>query len=523
MLQKIALIVLAYLCAYTPAICQDKYKADFLLQILKKGNASDSLNTLYELGWIYFDVDNVKSLYYADAAYNSALRKGDSVMIVRSGRIKGQMLRRLDDLSKAIDVLKTIKPIAKRHELQEEYERILNCLALCYTFLGKHDEALRLNFECLDYVKKRNDKVAISYSANNIGLVYYNLKNFNKAIQYFSKSIRLKQEANSTVDLAMTYMNLALACTGKGNFILAKKYAKHARTIGKNDRLDQVLLDYDLCMGDISFERNNIDEAEKHFLACYNRAKNIDNKRYELEGIIALSRVYLSRGDLRQAKRYLEEGEKISASTSYGTLQIDLNKQFAELYTRLIDYPKAAKYQGEYIHLRDSIYGEELTQNLMVVQAEYEEHENQEKIEAQNKMLALKEQSITRQYWLTALVGVVIILLGALAVLLNKGVQRKKRVNALLEQKVRERSEQLAANYNLMRKAFEEQRRYITKASGEMKAPLETLQALCEEAAHEVKSETAQQYLDQLNKTTGNLTKAVERLSGGVKKGGSDL
>ena len=53
------------------------------------------------------------------------------------------------------------------------------------------------------------------------------------------------------------------------------------------------------------------------------------------------------------------------------------------------NFKKVEFYQSKYITLKDSIYNKELTTNLMKIEAEHLEKENKEKIEFQNRILAL--------------------------------------------------------------------------------------------------------------------------------------
>ena len=115
---------------------------------------------------------------YAEEALNLARSDGDSMKIVRSGRLCGQLLRRLDRLGESTILFDEMLPIAKRHHFNEELKLILNGLALTHTFLANYDKALAYNFESLILREKDGKLDEVSLALNNIGLVYFKLRNY---------------------------------------------------------------------------------------------------------------------------------------------------------------------------------------------------------------------------------------------------------------------------------------------------------------------------------------------------------
>ncbi len=63
--------------------------------------------------------------------------------------------------------------------------------------------------------------------------------------------------------------------------------------------------------------------------------------------------------------------------------------------------------KSKYISLKDSVFNDELTKNLMKAEAEYQERENRSRIESQNKILALNEEVMYRQKIVNASFGAI--------------------------------------------------------------------------------------------------------------------
>ena len=88
------------------------------------------------------------------------------------------------------------------------------------------------------------------------------------------------------------------------------------------------------------------------------------------------------------------------------------------MYIKVKNHERTAFYQQKYIQLKDSVYSEELTINLMKIEADYQERENRAKIEAQGQVLQLKEEIIKRQQILNIVVSFSILVLIAFTIVL---------------------------------------------------------------------------------------------------------
>src|SRR5690349_14588337 len=93
---------------------------------VEQGNARPS--TLYELAFEYSRVDTDKALAVCIRAEQAALKAGDTLLIVKSRRLKGQLLYLMDRNYEAAESLYQVLPIAVRYGLKSEQLSILAIL-----------------------------------------------------------------------------------------------------------------------------------------------------------------------------------------------------------------------------------------------------------------------------------------------------------------------------------------------------------------------------------------------------------
>ena len=182
---------------------------------------------------------------------------------------------------------------------------------------------------------------------------------------------------------------------------------------------------------------------EADFLQSLNFARMIDDSRMELDNICMLAKISIQKKDIKKAGYYLKEGESlINVGAPFNVEIIKIYSQLSELYLMIDNFERVAFYQAQYIRLKYSIFNEAVTTNLMEIESKYLQRENQARIAAQDEIILLKEQMIYRQSLLSSY-NIVAVTAIALMVILYRSYLLKKRINSLLEEKIRPRTKEL--------------------------------------------------------------------------------
>src|SRR5258706_9896605 len=430
-------------------LAQSDRKIDSLKSLMVRRNGLDRYDVLYELVFGYLGKEDYQqSLRYVSEANEIAYEFGDSLRIVKTGRITGQLLRRLDRPADAIVELKKVLPISRRNKnFAEDYGDILNALAVCYTLQTNYDKALQYHFEGLVLREKEGNGESIGITLTNIGLVYYKLKNFENALEYYKRV--LDQPVNFKDRLLI---NIGLCYNELGDYSAAIKFIDDGFKSCAPKCNDNTILNGEFGLGVSLFSLAKPNDAERHFLTSYNLAKKQNDKRFQIENLIYLARI---KNDYRlhdEARKLLVQAESIASETGYNELMINIYKEYSELYVQTEDYKNVSFYQAKYIALRDSIFNEELIKNLTKVQTDYEERENLRTIADKDAVLALKEETLKRQRTENLFYGAVSLMVFALAVLMLLLFRLTRRANERLESRVDERTKELNDSNDALKK-----------------------------------------------------------------------
>ncbi len=496
-----------------PATSQNR-KIDSL-QILAATRTNPEYSyILPELAFEYILIEDYKqAIQYAEEAVLIARSKGDSLLLVRSIKVKASALRRSGKTDSALLLYNEILPISKRNNYDSESEVILNSVGGIYALEALYDKALAHFFESLNLRYKHGNKADISIVLNNIGLIYYKLTDYDKALSFYLKSLQLRKEMNDNYDLDVLLINISLCYIYMNNFSAARSYIDQGLAQCGKLCSGYLILSSSHSSGLLSLRLKNFSDAEKNLLKSYALAKKLDDARYQLDNIISLSEIYIQKNQLVLAEKYLKEALDIIARDAHFNLElIGIYSQFFTLYNKSKNFEKVAYFQDKYIALKDSIFSNELTNNLMKLEAEHLERENQVKIDFQNRMLSLNKAVIFRQNMINIFIGILALLVIILAIVLAKSNQQKRKANDILDQKVKERTNQLELSRNSLQLTLEKQDALMHKVSRNIKNSIVTIKGLCSVGLKDIDHPNAVVYLTKVNAVSDDIFEGLNKM-----------
>lgn len=510
-----SILILTCLCFSTlPAKAQQPSRVDSLITRLDKATGKERYTVLFELARENYYSDYEASVKYSRQAREIALATGDSLGIVCTGRILGQLYNRSSQTTEALEILLPSLQTAQRNGYRQEEKKILNNLALAYTFKAAYDKALDYHFKTLVMREEDGDKEEVGVTLNNIGLVYFKLRNYPKALEFYTEALRLWEEGSdrSFIDHQLILLNIGLCHNQLKNFSEGLKYFKQAFESCGNNCSDLVTISGNFGLGVAHFGMGNYDDARKYFTASLEKARATLNTRFEAENLVYLGKVAIAQIRVNEAEKFLTEAEEIARANGYNELLIDTYRQFSILYNQMNDYQNASDFQRKYIMLKDSVYSEQLIDKLAELQTNFAERQNL-------AIIAAKEEVITRQRMLNLSIGIIAILASLLVFVLYRSNRTVRRVNKALSEA---KTELQALNGELdkkvkektasLQKVNEELDNFIYKTSHDIRGPLASLKGICNLALMEVKDSLSLDYLKKLDETADKLNKILTRL-----------
>jgi tetratricopeptide (TPR) repeat protein len=501
-MRKSFLLHLCWACCLSLTVCgQNSRVVDSLLRAAEGRPEGERFPIYFDLAFEYIDRDNQRALDFIFHAEHEALLSGDSLSIVKSKRVKGQLLYLLERTLEANDVLSEVLPIAFRNGFEREMLFIEITRGRTFLFHGKYDSALRVYFRAFELATRLTDKANKALMLHNIGIAYYKLKDYEKGMDYFLKS--LSSENSVPNGPFYFYTNIGLCYFYLNDLYSARLYVeKSLKDCGPDcPRRSRINIEY--ALGLISRGEKNTGLAEQHFLKSYSLAKMCNNTRFQFDNVYLLSQIYIAQKLFKKAEFYLTEAEVImKPSTPFNLEKIKIYSQFSELYRITRDHEKASHYQNKYIQLKDSIYNEELTNGLMRTEAAFLERENKVKIRAQQEVIVLKEEIIYRKTIVNILAFAFGLIMLIFLITILKGYRDKKNMNFLLDQKVEERTRELHVIRNKLLHALGERDARINHRLNDITETVKSIKGLCYLGMKDVSEPIALSYMQKIDNMT---------------------
>jgi tetratricopeptide (TPR) repeat protein len=360
--QRLGLLILFSLLSH--GVLSQNSKIDSLESALV--NKSEALggeyvDLLFELARAYGDVDHRKCFRYGSRAFTLALREGDSLRIVKCGRIKAQAYRQLGMIDSALLLFEKVRVISERRNYLSEQKTILNATGTAYLQLAQYDKALKFYFENIALSEFDNDIFFQSVTLNNIGLVHLRLRDYETALSYFKRAYLLKDTLVNKYGLDGALINIALCSALQDKLTETEEYVSRIFSICGENCSPENLEYIHYIMGIVHYKRSDFVRAETEFSKSKALNKIFPNDKLTLCNLSYLLSISIRTNQQAKVGELLKEVENLIASgIPYNFEILDVYPQLCSYYLKEKNYIKAAIIQNQYINLRDSLYGENL-------------------------------------------------------------------------------------------------------------------------------------------------------------------
>jgi len=322
---------------------------------------------------------------------------------------------------------------------------------LCYFNLGDYESAIEYLYGSLEKIKENPDKnfekdqrlkSEIYYSlAKN----YLKLERYDKAIDFYSQSIKLSKELEYNNMLILSYNGLAHTYIKSKDFKQAETILSKAKSISQknNGEIDSETLAY---IARVKLEYNQLDSTQYYL----SKAENIALKNNDKLCLIIIYKNYalfqIKKNNPYEAAFYAKKYLKLGEIKKDFSIITEANSLLYQIYEVKGEYLRAFEYLKQYNNYRDSLSIKE-AQNIVLKHELKLEQEQQffqdslkfesykEKKEAELNLNKLKTEKFQNEKKI--LYGSILLLL-LILFLFFKSIIQKKNDNKVISDKALE-------------------------------------------------------------------------------------
>jgi tetratricopeptide (TPR) repeat protein len=309
MTKKTVFILIMFFCALEIARSQDQRVIDSLMTVLHSRVGGDRFGPLYELTFEYIGVNNEEALRKIEGARKAALLSGDSLWIVKGNRVRGQILYLMERIEEARSVFDATMPIAERNGYDREMFYMVFGLGRSYLLQGKYDMALLDLFKAEYLAGKLMRPEIVAEATHVIGMVYYKLKDYRKALEYYFRATNAYDNMRNVPPHMQS--NIALCYIYLRDISAAGHYVTEALNKCATGCSKPIMINIEYALGLLALRVGDLESAEEHLLKSLHLAHGHRDTRFQLDNIYLLAEIYMAQQRFREVEMFLADAEMI--------------------------------------------------------------------------------------------------------------------------------------------------------------------------------------------------------------------
>lgn len=233
--------------------------------------------------------------------------------------------------------LKNTIPDAERIAFESLYQQ-----ALSYKENKDYVNAIDIYTKLIEKRQDKEDCVECAKLYEDVGDIYYDLKDFQHAFEFMQKALQI-YAANNLYDLQLDqYKKIGSLQQGIWQFKKAIDIFQQALTLatrlGKMDKI----IEFELLTGNVLNWAEELEESEKYLVSAIEKEKRINLPLIKLRAHVSYAILLRKMKKFEQSELYFKLGIQYSAENN-GAYLMDISKSYGVLQFEMGNYAEAEK------------------------------------------------------------------------------------------------------------------------------------------------------------------------------------
>lgn len=434
---KTAAFLFVSICFFTSDIQASNHLKDSLINTLKTAKEdTNKVNILNDLSRQYQGTgDFTEALSYAEKSLELAQKLNYSIGIGNALSSRGGVLWYLGENEKAIENHLKAAQIRKECNDIQGLANSYNNIGLVYLNLGNYEKCLENHLKALKIREEIGDKTGTAGSYNNIGILYLRQGVYDKALANYEKALALRIKVGDKAGQGMTYNNIGLVYLEKNEQREAIKNLIKGLVIREEIGDKKGMADSYLNIGGVYYNQKKYEKALEFFFKAAGMNEKIGIKRGIGVSYGNIGTCYLYQNKLDDALLYLNKGVALLEEIDSKDGMKDLYSALSEVHHQRGDYKKAFEFQSLYADLKDTLFNEQVSEQITEMNTKYESEKKDKELIKKEAELSKQQAESEKQVWLRNTFIIGFILISILAFFIFREYNLKQKANKLLDEK----------------------------------------------------------------------------------------
>ena len=362
---------------------------------------------------------------------------------------------------------------------------------------NNYRNCLYFSKKAIDFSQKKNDDKALADGYYNLGLVYYDLRKQDDAIDAFVRSIAIYSTLPESTEQAMCYYYLGMAYIKQNNTTLAEKNLNQAQVLFDRLMIHSAIEMINLQRAIIYKQLGRTDESVVLLQKIIAQTDTAHTRKVIPEAMYHLGMIEKDKKRYNLALNYLKRA--LSQCIFQPELQSNILLALSQINEKNANIEESHRYLKRYVEIKDSI---DHQFHAMIEPVDFDSFKNAEKIKNAEQLERERESQIKSKNFaklISILAIALICILSLLSLSLYKNNILRNESNKLLQKNNRELelAKEKAENATKARLEF------LSTVSHELRTPLNAINGITHLLIEEAPKPSQIEYLNSL-KFSGN-------------------
>ncbi|MFY7788511.1 MAG: tetratricopeptide repeat protein, partial [Thermoflexibacteraceae bacterium] len=318
----------------------------------------------------------------------------------------------------------------------------LGLLGLLYFRVGEYEKAIIHHFKSLKLAESLNLHQMVAFRYNDIANVYTEQSRYQQALTYHFKSLEIKERIKDWEGVATSHNNICRVYLNMQEYAKAEEHLNKSIAISQAYNYTRVLGVSYTHWGELFTAQKNYEKALHYHQKAMQLKLSINDIHSYLFDIYSIGRIYFEQKKYTEALKYYQESLDSATSTHSKRRMQVAYEAMATTYAAMGDFKQAFEYERKYALLSDSLFHERHDTHIELLEVQYEAEKKDTELELLRKDAELRQQNSFKKefalYFSVAIVVLLILFLG----LLYKHLNERKWAYLQLQVKNKELSTQ---------------------------------------------------------------------------------
>lgn len=322
--------------------------------------------------------------------------------------------------------------IAKKSSYQKGLAELYARLGVLYDITGKPEMALPHFLDAIKIQEQIKDSAGLSFSYNNLGLMYYAQFDYKNAYKNLNASLIINLKRNDLNRAAGAMVNLGIVNAYLDSIERSELLYNRALDIYTDLKDSSGMMSCYSNLANVYYNQREYKTALNYFLLLEKYWNSKGNPEKKASNYVQLANVHSKLKLFEKALNYAFKGLQTCEENGLVEKKQYSYENLNDIYIEMGDYKNAHIYLNKYILLRDSLLNEDRNSTLAEMQAKYEtEKKDNEILKVNSERDKAVQKSAMQFNYIIAIIMFFLLVVTIIFVFLRS----KQRLNKVLEEK----------------------------------------------------------------------------------------